>query len=114
MCSALGDALVVEDDVTLFAETPQDDVAALDRTVFLRTEAVELDREDGAVAKATSAPYLRASYIVRTSPSVGSGLALRGRAGPQRYEVGELEAHSRAQRQLLRPDRAAEATANRG
>src|SRR5439155_18941035 len=78
--AALGAALVVEDDVALLAEARQDDVAALDRARFLRPEAVQLDRQDGAVAKAVRAGVHglvhRADLAVRIS-----GLTFRGRSG---------------------------------
>ena len=78
--AALGAALVVEDDVTLLAETRQDDVPPLDRAGFLRSEAVELDRQDGAVAKAVRPGAYDLVHRADLAVAV-SGLTLRGRPG---------------------------------
>ena len=80
MRAALGAALVVQDDVTLLAETRQNEVAPLNRTGFLRAEAVEFDRQDGAVAKAIG-PAVH-GLVHRSDLAVAvSGLTLRGRPG---------------------------------
>src|SRR5438094_451681 len=77
--AALGTALVVEDDVALLAKTRQDDVAPLDRAGLLGAEAVQLDRQDGAVAKAVRPGAYDLVHRADLAVAV-SGLTLRGGA----------------------------------